>query len=116
MIYNTFRPFFIHSLAHGTKREIVRLIVKLIGVYFIYEAAISVWSLIGTIFAMVSLSSNVHIGFAERSNLLGIMAWALAMAFFYGLTGWYLIKDGKLLFVVLNREEPPLSLKNFRQD
>lgn len=98
-----------------TKREIVWLIVKLIGVYFIYEAAMSAWNLIATIFTLIAVS-NKYTGADETRNFLKLMAWALAMTIFYVWIGWYLIKDGRLLFQILNREEPSPALENFKKN
>ncbi|HEX9962116.1 MAG TPA: hypothetical protein VGB00_14365 [Pyrinomonadaceae bacterium] len=99
-----------------TKREVVWLIIKLIGVYFIYETAMSAWNLIGAIFTLMSLGGSVRLVFAEGNNFYRLIAWSLAMAVFNGWLGWYLIKDGSLLFQILNREESPLSLENLKKD
>lgn len=98
-----------------TKREIVWLIVKLIGVYFIYQAVTSALSLIGTIFTLISIADR-YIGADDKQNFLKVIAWAIAMTAFYGWIGWYLIKDGRLLFAILNREDPPPVLKDFKKE
>jgi predicted membrane protein len=98
-----------------TKREIVWLIVKLIGVYFLYEAAASALGLIGTIFTLISVAGR-YLGADDKFNFFKVIAWAIAMTFLYGWIGWYLINDGRLLFALLNREEPPPVLKDFKKE
>lgn len=98
-----------------TKREIVWLIVKLIGVYFIYEAAMSAWNLLATFFTLISVSDR-YIGGDDTRNFLKLIAWAIAMMAFHAWIGWYLINDGRLLFQILNREEPASSPENLKED
>ena len=97
------------------KREVVWLIIKLIAVYFIYEAVMSALSLIGSLFTLISLS-DLNLSREISNTFLRAIVWAIAMTAFYGWIGWYLIKDGRLLFVILNREEPPPLLKNLEKD
>ena len=99
-----------------TKREIVWLIVKLIGVYFIYEAVMAALSLIGSIFTLISLGGDRNISREASNNFLRVISWAFAMTVFYGGIGWHLIQDGSFLFQILNREEPPDSLENLKKD
>ncbi|HEX8734727.1 MAG TPA: hypothetical protein VF721_05340 [Pyrinomonadaceae bacterium] len=98
-----------------TKREIVWLIVKLIGVYFLYEAVASALSLVGSIFTLISIAGR-YLGEDDKYNFSKIIAWTIGVMFFYGWIGWYLIKDGRLLFALLNREEPPPILKDFKKE
>lgn len=35
-----------------------------------------------------------------------IFAWFLVLTAFYGVAAWYLLRDGRILFDLLNREEP----------
>jgi hypothetical protein len=98
-----------------TKREIVWLIVKLIGAYFLYEAATSALGLSGTIFTLISVADR-HLRDDDKLNFFKVIAWAIGTTFFYGWIGWYLIKDGRLLFAILNREEPPPVFKDLKKE
>jgi hypothetical protein len=125
------------------KREIVWLIVKLIGTYFVYLAVVSLFSLLSAVSSLYSLpaeqnspnkpDANVAVSpvfpadsfparqpnqtnkntekptldaaskklrdDAVKTFLLYIFLTAL-----YGAAGFYLIKDGQILFAVLMRE------------
>lgn len=118
------------------KRQTVWLIVRLIGVYFAYWAIVAFLSLIGAIYAYVSLPSGTSTTKANTGNTRVQMPtptinpaiqtvktpaeeeaeklksgvgkdilWQLFLTAIYGASGWYLIKNGKHLFAVLNREE-----------
>lgn len=41
-----------------------------------------------------------------KNDALKNLLWDLLLTVIYGLSAWYLIKDGRFLFAVLNREEP----------
>jgi hypothetical protein len=41
-----------------------------------------------------------------KNDALKLFLWNLFSTIFYGLIGWYLIRDGRFLSAVLNREEP----------
>lgn len=126
------------------KREVVWLIVKLIGTYFVYLAFVSFFSLIGSISVLYSLSSeptsstkpdaNISVspiattpdGFPSRQSspvskntekpvldaaskkvrddaVKNLLLYIFLTAF-YGAIGFYLIRDGRVLSAVLNRE------------
>ena len=124
-----------------TKKEVVWLILKLIGVYFVYSTVVAVLVLIGSIYAYIQLPSpprfgkgetpaaNVRVtspGFPEmtgatpigpttvaenpaetaKNEALKLLLWNLFLTVVNGLIGWYLIRDGRFLFAVLNREAP----------
>lgn len=121
-----------------TKRHVVWLIIKLIGVYFAYSAIVAVPGVISSIYAYASLPSPPRFGKAETGNTavniqpvfpnpnantstkpeietpaekakneaLKLFVWNLLATIFYGLVGWYLIRDGRFLFALLIREDP----------
>jgi hypothetical protein len=129
------------------KREIVWLIIRLIGVYFVYLTVVSLFSLVGSIAALNSLASadspakpdtNVSAvaptptGFpaarpnpaadktdkpldpsAEKakSDALKTILWFVLLLGIYGLLGFYLLRHGRILFEILNREDKPPSDK-----
>lgn len=41
-----------------------------------------------------------------KNEALKLFLWNLFSTVFYGLIGWYLVRDGRFLFAILNREEP----------
>jgi hypothetical protein len=41
-----------------------------------------------------------------KNEALKLLLWNLFSTIFYGLIGWYLIRDGRFLFAILNRQEP----------
>ena len=124
------------------KREVVWLIVKIIGVYFIYLAFVSAFSLIGSVSTLYSVTSRVSetksetnsaitpVGIPEnfparQPNLAGKspekseldpvskkladeaiknLLWYIFLTALYGAVGFYLIRDGRVLFAILNRE------------
>lgn len=122
-----------------TKRHIVWLIIKLIGVYFAYSAIVAAPGVISSIYAYASLPSPPRFGKAETANAtvniqpvfpnpnsantstrpeietpaekakneaLKLFVWNLLATIFYGLIGWYLIRDGRFLYAILSREDP----------
>lgn len=124
-----------------TKKEVVWLIVKLIGVYFVYSTVVAVLVLIGSIYAYIQLPSPPRFGKAEtpaanvrvtspgfpemtgttpiapanaaespveaaKNEALKLLLWNLFLTVIYGLIAWYLIRDGRFLFALLNREAP----------
>lgn len=125
------------------KREVVWLIIKLIGTYFGYLALVSFFSLISSVSTLYSLPSesasatktdaNIAVspitapdGFPTRQpNSAGKNAEKpvldaaskkirddavknfllyIFLTAFYGAIGFYLIRDGRVLFAVLSRE------------
>jgi len=126
-----------------TKREVVWLIVKLIGIYFAYLAIVSVFSSISAVSAFSAISSQIATAKPDANSAVSpigapesfpgrtpipanranekpiadaaqtrLADEALKNVFFYifltalyGALGFYLIKDGRILFVLLNREE-----------
>lgn len=135
-----------------TKRNVVWLITKLIGVYFAYWTIVAVFVLIASIYTYISLPSPPRFARTDNANsaqpvspsfpgnpanvinpanpaapttgaspavakpetpaekakndALKQLLWDLLQTILYGLAAWYLIKDGRFLFGVLNREEP----------
>jgi hypothetical protein len=127
-----------------TKRQVVWLITKLIGVYFAYSAIVAVPDLISSLYHYTSLPSpprfaknenpannvqtvspmnptvnnpainNPAVAKTEtetpaekaKNDALKLFLWNLFATLFYGLIGWYLIRDGRFLVAVLNRQEP----------
>jgi hypothetical protein len=116
------------------KREVVWLIVRLMGVYFAYLAVISVFTLVGSVSMLYSLSSDgTAVTKAEpefnravpnavpppskvetpaekakneafKAMLLNIFLTAL-----YAGVSFYLIAKGTILFNILNKEQEPTS-------
>jgi len=82
------------------KSEAVWLITKLIGLYFVYSAITSAISFIGS-FLLALQNPELF------SKSFTILLQSIVLIAFYGLVGNYLLKDGKFLFDILNREEPP---------
>jgi cytoskeletal protein RodZ len=130
-----------------TKRNVVWLITKLVGVLFAYWTIVSVFVLLSSIYTYISLPSPPRFAKTDNANAnaqtitptfpgtqvnpanptnpgvpaatkvetpvekakndaLKDLLWNLLLAVLYGATAWYLIKDGRFLFAVLNREEP----------
>ena len=124
------------------KKEVVWLIVKLIGIYFVYSTIVAVLVLISSIYAYIQLPAPPRFGKAEntaanvqtispgfpgvtvnptpnspttaaenpvetaKNEALKALLWNLFLTVIYGLIGWYLIRDGRILFAVLNRGAP----------
>ncbi len=129
------------------KREVVWLIVKLIGTYFLYSAVVAFFGLIGAISALYSLPSDSSSASKTDTNVSAVSPIAapdgfpmatpmkqpnaanktvekpldpamkklrdeaiknLLLSIFltalYGAIGFYLIRDGRVLFWILNRE------------
>lgn len=126
------------------KREVVWLIVRLIGVYFSYLTIVSVFGLISSAAALSSLpstttvsSTNSNTDFptapvvapnnfpAGQSNspnkitekpaldtvskkagdeAVKNLLWHIFLIALYGAIGFYFLRDGRVLFAVLNRE------------
>ena len=136
-----------------TKRNVVWLITKLIGVYFAYWTIVAVFVLISSIYTYILLPSPPRFAKPETANVntqnvspiypnnpsfpnpgittppagnpaspatsaenltvekakneaLKQLLWNLLVSVIYGLVAWYLIKDGRFLVAVLNREDP----------
>ncbi len=129
------------------KREVVWLIVKLIGVYFIYLTVVSTFSFISSVSTFYSVSSQLSstrpdansavspittpenfparppissnksnekpVADASQKKLadeaIKTILFYVFLTALYGAFGFYLIKDGRILFAVLNREEKIVS-------
>ncbi len=123
-----------------TKKQVVWLIIKLIGVYFAYSAIVAIPGAIGSIYTYASLPSPPRFSKAEnpaanvispnlpvnptltnpaapkpetetpaekaKNEALKLLLWNVLATVFYGLVGWYMIRDGRFLFALLSREEP----------
>ncbi len=84
------------------KREVVWLIIRLIGVYLLYLAAITSISLLGTLLTALQAPE-----LASRSVLLFVSPGLLAIM--EGIAGFYLVNSGTILFNILAREEPRIG-------
>lgn len=132
------------------KKEVVWLIIRLIGVYFAYLAVVSILSLFGSIYSYASLpnptpspksaaetsrtrptpppvnspaETDAPVTKAEtdtsiekaKSEAFKLIFWFVLSSVIYGLAGWYFIRDGKYLFVILNKEEANAEEKEIPQ-
>lgn len=126
-----------------TKKQVVWLIIKLIGVYIVYSAIVALFVLIASIYAYVQLPAPPRFGKTDgpaanvqtispgmpvnpttmstppttkteietpaekaKNDALKELLWNLFLTVIYGLAGWYLIRDGRFLYAILNREAP----------
>lgn len=117
------------------KREVIWLIIRLIGAYFAYLAVISVFGLIGSISNYASLPSPKQaaetqktrsampggmnnpeieppvktetetVADKSKSEAFKLIFWFILLIGLYGAAGWYLIRDGKFLYKILSRED-----------
>ncbi len=122
------------------KKEVVWLIIKLIGVYFVYSTVVAAFILISSVYAYIQLPAPPRFGKTEnqaanfqtispginptqsnsttaapeietpvekaKNDALKELLLNLFLTVLYGLFAWYLIRDGRFLFAVLNREAP----------
>lgn len=51
-------------------------------------------------------NSDESIADKFKGENVKIFAWFLVLTAFYGVAAWYLLRDGRILFDLLNREEP----------
>ncbi|HEV7892529.1 MAG TPA: hypothetical protein VGP08_18090 [Pyrinomonadaceae bacterium] len=79
-----------------TKREVVWLIVRLAGLYFLWNAVTSSLGL----FASLQLLD----GAATPRGAGAVLLQALVVTAFYAVIGLYCVNDGRVFFNVLNRE------------
>ncbi|HEV7643846.1 MAG TPA: hypothetical protein VGO50_07910 [Pyrinomonadaceae bacterium] len=84
------------------KKEVVWLVVRLIGVYLLYLAAITSISLIGTLLTALQTPE-----LASRSMSMFVSPALLAVM--EGIVGFYLVNTGTVLFNILAREEPRID-------
>lgn len=82
------------------KSEVVWLVVKLIGLYCVYSAVTGTLTFLSS-FLLALQNPELF------SKSVIIFLQSIAMIAIYGIVGNYLLRDGKFLFDVLNREEPP---------
>jgi hypothetical protein len=123
------------------KKEIVWLIIRLIGLYFAYLSIVSLFSVIGAAPALVfmppaldeasnantavtntrvqTLPYNVNpmggpppqtntetaAGDKDRSEIVKTFLWYIFVTAIYGAVGWYLLRDGRLFYALLMRED-----------
>ena len=123
------------------KKEIVWLIIRLIGLYFAYLSIVSLFSVISTAPALIFLppaldtASNANTAVAntriqtlpynvspmggpppltntetaagdkDRSEIVKIFLWYIFVTAIYGAVGWYLLRDGRLFYALLMRED-----------
>lgn len=123
------------------KKEIVWLIIRLIGLYFAYLSIVSLFSVIGTAPSLIFMppalnsASNANTAVANtrvqtlpynvnpiggpspqtnsetaasdnnRSEIIKIFLWYIFLTAIYGAVGWYLLRDGRLFYAFLMRED-----------
>lgn len=123
------------------KREVVWLLVRLIGVYFAYLAIVSAFTLVGSVSALYSLSESTKpevettktappglpparvenerkpaipldpVSEKAKSEAFKTLLWNLFLTGLYGGVAFYLIAKGSILFNILNREDAALRTK-----
>lgn len=81
-----------------TKREIVWLLIRLIGIYLIYLAVTGSINLIGSF-----ITAWQTPGLIERSFVMFLLTFFLIVL--ESIAGIYLLNDGTILFDILDREE-----------
>ena len=126
------------------KREVIWLIVKLIGTYFVYLAFVSLFTLISSVSTLYSLPSDAVSPSKTDANISAVspvvapdgfptrqpnpanktaektpldaaskkirddaiknLLWYVFLTVLYGAIGFYLIRDGRILFAILGRE------------
>ncbi len=84
------------------KKEVVWVIVRLIGVYLLYLAAITSISLLGTLLTALQMPEV-----PSKSILMFVPTGLLAIM--EGVAGFYLVNSGTVLFNILAREEPRID-------
>jgi hypothetical protein len=86
------------------KREIVWLVIKVIGLYFIYEAVTSGLKLIASFIVAFQAPELFY-------KSIGIFIPQIVLVALCAIIANYLLRDGRLVFDILNREEPSNFLK-----
>jgi hypothetical protein len=123
------------------KKEIVWLIIRLIGLYFAYLSIVTLFTVIGSAPALIFMppalgeASNANTAVAntrvqtlpynvnpigepmpktntetaasdkDRSEIIKIFLWYIFLTAIYGAVGWYLLRDGRLFYSLLMRED-----------
>ena len=123
------------------KKEIVWLIIRLIGLYFAYLTIVSLLSVISAAPALIFMppgldtASNANTAVAntrvqtlpyntnpigefppqtktetaatdkDRSEIVKTFLWYIFLTAIYGAVGWYLLRDGRLFYALLIRED-----------
>lgn len=124
------------------KKEIVWLIIRVIGLYFAYLTLVSLFSLVGSAPALIFMppaldaASNANTVVAntrvqtlpfntnpigeqpppqikteaaasdkDRSEIIKTFLWYIFLTAIYGAVGWYLLRDGRLFYALLMRED-----------
>ena len=123
------------------KKEIVWLIIRLIGLYFAYLAIVSLFSVIGSLPSLIFMPptldtpSNANTAVAntrvqtlpynanpigesspqtktetaasdkDRTEIVKTFLWYIFLTAIYGIIGWYLLRDGRLFYALLIRED-----------
>ena len=122
------------------KKEVVWLIIRLIGLYFAYLTIISLFGLIGSTPSLIFMpppldsapnsspaTSNTRIqtipydpnptveplpktnadrgNDKDRSETVKLFLWYILLTIVYGAIGFYLLRDGRLFYALLMREE-----------
>lgn len=82
------------------KSEAVWLAVKLFGLFCVYSSV--TYTLSFLINLMAAYDSPVLL-----SRSFNVLLQSVVMLIFYAVVGIYSLKDGKLFFDLLNRENPP---------
>lgn len=111
------------------KREVIWLIIKLIGVYFVYLTVFSFFSLISSASALYSIPADTNATAIYNANItsspiakpnqtpvvdatikklrdeaIKTLILNIFLTHLYGAISFYLLRDGQLLFALLNRE------------
>jgi hypothetical protein len=79
------------------KQEVVWLIIRLIGLYLLYCAVTASINFLGTFMTAIQTPSLL-----EKS--LGLFAQAIFLIAIQGIVGIYLLRDGGILFDILQSE------------
>ncbi|MCD9189057.1 MAG: hypothetical protein LUM44_21750 [Pyrinomonadaceae bacterium] len=91
------------------KSEIVWLTVKIIGLYCIYSAVTNILTFLSS-FLLALQNPELF----KKSVIIFLQS--IVIIALYGIIGNYLLRNGKFLFDILNREEPPnTTLENLNE-
>lgn len=84
-----------------TKREVVWLIIRLAGLYFLWNAVTSAATLVAGLQAFLQAFDAYAL--AQRGSGV-VLAQMLFMTVLYSALGLYCVNNGRVFFHVLNRE------------
>ena len=84
-----------------TKSQLAWIILRLLGIYFVYLAANGLFSF----FQTVSVMGNSEFpGFAKSQA--GLIIWSVFSILAHGVFGFYLLKNGNFIHALLMKEKP----------